>query len=386
MARSQYQYQPVTGPVFVGIVAATLAWLPSGNWQPTRARPPVQIQQGTVQPFTQALYKHERLEWIPKGVHQPTESLQPIQSQQGTVEPFIEATRYRFERLEWIPKGNEFVRGRAPIQSQQGTVQPFTAALYRMERLEWIPEGQQPARSLPPNELGPFVLDVVPRGTPFDPSLLGWAPSAPFYPRALGPNHLGDTVEPFVDAIAVARNLHWLGQSVRWVQLAPNRLGESVEPFVDAIAVAGNLHWLGQTIWPIRLEVREPDWSIIAPFQPPARFDPATFPWVVGGVFRPVERRDPGGTVQPFTAALYRPEGLQWIPGGRQPWRGLPPNLLGSVVGDPLPHPTTVSPLALLLTDESGARFVFADLSTSRYEVLDASGHRYSLDDGSKGP
>lgn len=423
MPRTKLQYQAVTGPVFTGIVAATLAWLPSGNCQPTRSRLPIQVQQGTVQPFTQALYKMERLEWIPKGNPQPrraldpiqsqqgmvgpfveatryrwerlewipkghpqpTRGLQPIQSQQGMVGPFVEATRYRWERLEWIPKGNEFVRSLRPIQPQGNAVQPFTAALYVPERVEWIPKGNIFVRGRSPNLLGWVVLNPLPVTPSFDPATLGWQPTGNTRVFVYSQYQFQEVSCP-VPVPDTAAPLAWLPagrvQPLRGLFRGVPTWG-LLDPF--PVPVPFDPRLFPVTPLPVARSLLHgvPTWGLLDPLPPPAVFDPRLFPVTPPVLWRERPRSLVREFVEPFVAALYRPERLEWIPLGRQPWRGLPPNQLGCFVGDSLPHPNQFTPMALFYTDESGCRFVFTDESTTRLTFLDQSVTRLTSDDDS---
>lgn len=442
MARSQYQYHPLTGPVWTAPVAESLAWLPEGQQQLPRALPRNQLG-AYVPPFSDAVAV-ALLGWLPAG------SLavdRPVPNRLGFyVEPFVEAIDTARE-LGWFAQGVQPLppeRRRfdwgvlAPFQppvSYDGSlfpwpsliaprlgerrglgdsVEPFLQALYQPSGLQWIPEGRERG----PQALGRsaptwIILDPFPRAATFDPASLSWMPSAPpllrrarqqgkfdwteavagiydpagmdwhilpprpwplarrqqtwsllsplpitvsfdpallqwlpYFPalqRQLERSRLGTyTLHPLPPADAFnPAHLAWLPYvPFPQRQLLVGRLGASVLyplPPADAFDAA-LLEWLPYVPFPpCRLQVGRVGAYVLDVFPRPTVFDAALFPVIQTVIYRVLPRALRGDWVEPFVAALYRPEFLQWIPLGRQPWRGLPPNALGILVTDPSP-------------------------------------------------
>jgi len=232
--------------------------------------------------------------------------------------------------------------------------QPLTGPVWRepvASRMAWLPEGQPRAPTLPPNAVGSYVL-------------------------------------PFVAAIAVATSLAWLPTGnvqaqampsgrVAWSVIAPFQPPASFDP--------SGLQWTPVgAAYAVRNAPRSiQTWSLLSPLPAVAPFDPAAFPWMPVTLFRAMERRAPGGIVQPITQALYQPAGLQWIPGGNVPWRGVVPNRLVWIVGDPLPHVGVIVSLPLEVEDRSGFRYGVLDQSTKRYLVIEQSSSKLKTEDDS---
>jgi len=122
-------------------------------------------------------------------------------------------------------------------------------------------------------------------------------------------------------------------------------------------------------------------WGLLSPLPVAVPFDPAAFPWISVTLFRAMERRVPGGIVQPITQALYQPAGLQWMPRGNMPWRGLVPNRLGWIVEDPLPHAAVIIAMPLQIEDRSGFRYGVLDQSSKRYLVIEQSHPKLDVED-----
>jgi hypothetical protein len=385
VARSQYQYTPLVGPVWTAAVAASLAWLPAGCAQPARSLAPNRLGD-VVEPFVEAVRVARDLQWRTES-RQP----QPVERRRydwTVLAPFQPAVGYDPAGLQWSPviawpaRSSGFSRTaisvlspfpivtvsfdpaqfpwteartpRAPIERRVlgDAVEPFTAALYRPDGLQWQPtEWSKPQRGLGRGVQVWSLLDPLPLAGPaFDPTQFPWtearAPRAPIERRLLG-----DTVEPFVAALYRPDGLQWI-----------------------PAGLARGLRGLAPNV---------PTWVILNPLPQPTQFDPALVPIIQTVRWQTLARVLRGDLVQPFTAALYRPERLEWIPSGRQPWRGLVPNRLGWIVGDPLPHPQFIIALPLQVEDRSAFRYGLWDQSGKRYLVTLQSGLLIALDEDS---
>lgn len=164
--RTQYQYQPVTGPVWSEPVASRLAWLPSGQWQPTRALPPNRLGDFT-QPAFDALYSPERLQWVPSDRY-IGQSLRRAALDYSVLVQLVTAPTFDPQNLEWIPSGRQpsYLELRRIGDFQQ----PQFAALYDPQRIEWMPSERYSGRGLQsaPYDLSVYTVLVIPPATPAD--------------------------------------------------------------------------------------------------------------------------------------------------------------------------------------------------------------------------
>jgi hypothetical protein len=217
---------------------------------------------------------------------------------------------------------------------------------------------------------------------------MAWLPEGQPRAPALTSNAVGSYVLPFVAAIAVATSLAWVPSGNVQAQAAPSaRVAWSViAPFQPPASFdPSGLQWTpAGSAYAVRPAPRSVQtWSLLSPLPAVAPFDPATFPWMPVTLFRALERRVPGGIVQPITQALYQPAGLQWLPRGNVPWRSLVPNRLCWIVGDPLPHTAVIISLPLEVEDRSGFRYGVLGQGGHRYLVVEQSGLRYLIEDDS---
>lgn len=328
--RSQYQYQPVTGPVWREPVAEKLAWLPGGQ-QPARALPYLRVGDFQ-QPAFDALYKPEQLAWLPSA-QQPARALAYLRIGDFQQPPFD--ALYKAERLEWSPRG-QAPRVLVELRRIGDFQQPAFDALYKPERVEWLQPPRFPARALPRGALDWSQYQVfVIAGPAYDPRGLEWLPGgrAPQVPVEL--RRIGDFQQPAFDALYKAERLEWL-QPPRFParSLARGALDWSL---YQVLVIApgydpSRLEWLpGGRAPQVPVELRR-----IGDFQAPpfaALYQPAGLQWQPRGIAPrvPVELRRIGDFQQPPFRALYRPELLEWLLTGQQPPRGLRYVRLGDV-------------------------------------------------------
>lgn len=150
--RAQYQYQPVTGPVWSEPVASRMQWLPQGR-EFARGLPPNRLGD-FVQPPFDALYKPQRLEWTPAG-QRPAYSLPPNKLGDFARPEF--AALYPPERLEWQSK--DFYVGRTQSRAAYDysvLVQLVSAAAYDPQNLEWFASAAYPQVPVEKRSLGDF--------------------------------------------------------------------------------------------------------------------------------------------------------------------------------------------------------------------------------------
>jgi hypothetical protein len=173
--------------------------------------------------------------------------------------------------------------------------------------MAWLPRGE-PARPLERRVPSEFVYPSF--YELYQPSALSWLPSGiwPLYPEV---RKLGDFQQPPLQALYKPEQLGWLPSAY----------------YVGRAAPRGTLDL---TVFPVQFSV-------------PA-FNPQNLEWIPQGpaprTF--VEIRKLGDFVQPAFAALYKPEGLQWLFEGQLSVRGIPYTLQSSWVVDPKPVVTVV--------------------------------------------
>jgi hypothetical protein len=204
--RSQYQYQPVTGPVWREPVAEKLAWLPRVQ-QPARGLPPNRLGD-FVRPEFEALYKAERLEWWPEDSYRGR-ALSRAPNDWSIYPQQVAPAAYDPTDLEWTPQGrppqNQFERRRLGDFAQ-----PPYPALYDQSRLEWTVEDRYYGRSLPRARLDWTAFQHPIVGQVFDPQTLDWMPrgTAPRVPVEL--RRIGDFGQPAFEALYKPEGLQWL--------------------------------------------------------------------------------------------------------------------------------------------------------------------------------
>lgn len=263
--------------------------------------------------------------------------------------------------------------------------QPLTGPVWRepvASRLSWLPEGQPAVRAPAPNTVGCFVVPFV--AAIAVATNLAWLPGGNVRVLALQPRVAYSIVAPFQPPASFDPSQFVQTGTLTVVSVERRRPSEMVEPITAALYRPEGLQWSPTGAYANRPPRLVQTWSLLSPAPVVVAFDPAAFPWLSGSQIRALERRAPGNIVQPFTAALYRPERLEWIPKGNMPWRGQVSNRLGSSAIDPLPHATVVVALPLELDDLGAFRYVVADESqiTIRYVVTDSSDVRYLIADG----
>lgn len=336
--RSQYQYQPVTGPVWREPVAEKLAWLPRVQ-QPARQQVCGRVGD-FARPEFEALYKPERLEWTPADRY--SGRALPRAANDWSIYPqLVAAPAYDPRALEWSPQG------RYPqVQSERRRLgdfqQPPFVALYDPSRAEWQAQDRYYGRSLkrPPLDWTIFQQPIA--GQVFDPTTLDWMPRGTA-PRVLVElRKVGDFQQPAFDALYKPAGLQW------W---QPERYSGKPLP-------ASRVDW---TVWP------QP---VAAPY------NPQVMDWQARGSYPrvPVELRRIGTFVQPPFQALYKPEGLQWLLTGQQPARPIRFVWQGYWVINQDPPPAIVFlPGRITATDRGANTVTAADALLSQASSGDAA-------------
>jgi hypothetical protein len=201
--RSQYQYQPVTGPVWREPVAGRLAWLPEGQ-QPARALQPNRLGD-YAQPAFDALYRPAGLQW------------QSVDDYTGRPLP------------------------RARLDGSIYPLQPPAVAAYDPSRLEWMAAGRQPWRALPYALRGSYVIDPVP---PVNPAHLSWSPYATYTGKTLPRVRLDWSIYPLQPPALVPydpRGLQWMALGRQPWRGRP--IAQRVHfAFVDGFTVVANVY------------------------------------------------------------------------------------------------------------------------------------------------
>jgi len=265
--------------------------------------------------------------------------------------------------------------------------QPLTGPVWRepvASRMAWLPEGQPRTPALTPNAVGSYVLPFVAAFAVA--TSLAWVPSGNAQAQAAPSARVAwSVIAPFQPPTSFDPSQFPATLFVRSVPLELRRPSEAVAPFTAALYRPDGLQWTpAGTASAVRPAPRSiQTWSLLSPLPAVAPFDPATFPWISVTLFRALERRAPGGIVQPITQALYQPAGLQWLPRGNVPWRSVVANRLGWIVGDPLPHTAVIISLPLEVEDRSGFRYGVLDQSTKRYLVIEQSSSKLKSEDDS---
>jgi hypothetical protein len=242
--RSQYQYQPLTGPVWREPVAEKLAWLPRVQ-QPGRQQVCGRVGD-FARPEFEALYKPERLEWTPDD-------------------------RYGGRAL--------------PRAANDWSIYPpLVAALYDPSRVEWQAQDRYYGRSLkrPPFDWTVFQQPIV--GQVFDPQTLDWMPrgTAPRVPVEL--RRVGDFEQPAFDALYKPAGLQWW-QPERYSgkPLPSARVDWTVWP--QPVAAPYNpqvMDWQARGTYPrVLVELRRIGAFVQPPFQ--ALYRPDGMQWLLTG-------------------------------------------------------------------------------------------------------
>lgn len=265
MARSQYQYQPLTGPVWRPPVAESLAWLPAGwtalplplerrrlDWTVLAPfQPPVgfdpavfpwsalvfpgalarRVLGEVVEPFTAALYRPDGLQWQPSEWAKPQRGLVRGVPTWHLLDPFPLTVAFDPQLFPWT----EARAPRAPVERRLlgDSVEPFVGALYRPEGLQWSPAGlPRGPRGLSAGVQTWVLLDPFPRGVFFDPASLTWQPSDRVPARVLAAIRTGSVIQEPLRNFDPSK-LQWLpGGRQPWRGLAPHRLGSTLlDPF-----------------------------------------------------------------------------------------------------------------------------------------------------------
>lgn len=273
--RFQYQYQPITGPVWREPVAEKLAWLPGGQ-QPGRRIPPNRVGDFQ-QPSYDALFHPEGLQWQPSDRYagrpvayslQRFYVLDPIppanprlldwQAQDryygrqpararldwSVYPPQVIVPAFDPQDLEWIPQG-AFPRVLVELRKLGDFVQPPFDALFRSEGLQWQPSDRYAGRARPrpsPFDWSVYPLQII--QAPFDPQNLEWIPQGT-YPRIpVEFRRLGDVWAPIYQALYRPENLEWLLQGQQPSRTIPFiwQGGWIIDPIPQPDVAPPNLH------------------------------------------------------------------------------------------------------------------------------------------------
>jgi len=155
--RIQFQYQPVTGPVWREPVAEKLAWLPRAQ-QPVRGLPPNRLGDFAQPPFD-TLYKVEGLQWIPSDRY-AGRALAYSLTRYTVLDP-IPPVNPRL--LDWLPKDRYYGRALSRSFNNWSVNSPFIVVpAYDPQNPEWVPNGRwQPQRTVGFIYVGGWVIDPV---------------------------------------------------------------------------------------------------------------------------------------------------------------------------------------------------------------------------------
>lgn len=321
MARRQYQYQPVTGPVWRAAVAASLAWLPTGNAQPVRVQPAANQYTALVGvtvvpvPFNTALF--------PRAETPRSSTLLRVR-ESSSVAPVV----VPFDPATYPHTGPPFpVRLRVP--TRDATVLPPPQVAPAFDAATFPHTGPTPpARALPAANQYTGLTDVtgVPPAAPaFDPASLTWLPAGRAWPQRLQLGTRDVSVLPPFQPAAPAFDPATFPHSGTPVVPQPRTRWR---PAVEEVAAIeefdpARLQWqpMGRTAPPRGLKPGRAE-TVLPAFQPAAPFDPASLTWLPSG--RPWPLRQALATrdyavLPPVQPAAFDPAGLQWLPGGR-PW------------------------------------------------------------------
>lgn len=156
--RSQYQYQPITGPVWRESVADKLAWLPSGQ-QPARGIPyslPRSYVLDPIPPVDPGL-----LTW--KSVDSYRGGSLPRALLDWSVYPPVQIAvpPYDPQTLEWMASGRHPQRGLPPNRIGD-FVLPSFLTIYSPVNMEWLPSGSEPRNPTQYSLWRSYVLDPLP--------------------------------------------------------------------------------------------------------------------------------------------------------------------------------------------------------------------------------
>jgi len=318
--RSQYQYQPVTGPVWREPVADRLAWLP----RPIVAQPQRQLARGRIEPFVappfEALYKPALQDWTPEG-QQPARGLPRALLDWTVYPPRVVAAGYDPAVMDWLAYLASPVR--LPEIRRAEFAQPGFEALYKPEGLQWQASITQPTRGLLAGR--PWFAWVPVAGAPlYDPQRMEWAPSWQPIGRALPRAALDYSIYPLQPPSA---------------------------PGYDP----SDLAWLTRGIYPQnRTETRRPEFAR-PEFE--VLFKPEGMQWEPRGQVKqvPIERRVLGDFASPPFESLYKPAGLQWEPSDSYYGRALPRARTDATTAAPIIHSLQAYNPATLEWEPSGS-------------------------------
>lgn len=314
--RTQLQYTPVTGPVWTEPVASRLTWIPQGR-APQRGL--AQNRLGDyARPEFAALYKPEGLQWIAEDSYRG-QRLPYALTRSGVLDPIPPANP---RTLEWIPQGRA---PQVPVERRLlgAFAQPVFEALYKPEHLQWDGATRYTARPTTRVQRDWTVGPIQFQAPAYDPRTMEWIPQGREYVARTELRRVADFQQPPFAALFRPEFLTWQSED----------------------------SYSGKALPRARL-----DWTL----QQQPIFEPQSLTWLPCGNTRaPVERRLLGAFAQPPFAALYRPDGLQWLLSGLQPARARAPNRLGAWVIDPTQPaaPSTTEFRALFVAYADQQRF-----------------------------
>jgi hypothetical protein len=342
VARTFYQYQPLTGPVWRAPVAPSLAWLPRGQWQPLLALPPNRLGDVT-EPFVLAVAVASGLQWVPAG-NVFVRGLAPNRLTDSIVAPFVDAMQVA-RNLQWLGSRNTVVQPAERRFVDWTVLPPFQPpASYDPAGLQWSSVLAEPV--LLPRIVQPWsLLDPFPRPpVSYDPAGMQWLYTQPSIVQQLARASWDWTV--VVAGIYDPAGLDWLTQFALSRTGASSLRGDLVEPFTNVLYDPAGLQWWpsGWMRYPLIQERGVQTWSLLDPFPlPPVSYDPAGLQWLTllptpVLLLRDIQTwslLDPN----PLPTVPFDPSGLQWIPAVPVTASVLLAGVMGSVVLDPLPLP-----------------------------------------------
>jgi len=280
---SRYHYQPLTGPVWREPVASRLSWLPEGNPTPTpvvRAR-----TSDLVAPFLAALTVAASLAWLPTGQARAQALPVPRGDQSVTVFPLaapfdasqfpqVSAVRLTPVERRWPSTLVEPLLDNVVVGVDVTDVRPQAPPVRIPQDLTVLPPFQAPtfdARLFPwPGTVPPAAAPARPRAD------LTVVP--PFQPPTFDPKQFPVVVlSPVFPA----------------ERRQPSTL---VEPLLDNVVIGVDV----TDVPPARpLPRAAPAWTVVSPL-PPVPYDPARMEWLPAGA-PPAPRQLPG----PYTQVVF---------------------------------------------------------------------------------
>jgi hypothetical protein len=360
-------YQPLTGPVWTEPVASRLQWLPRG--EPAR-RLEVRSLGDSVEPPFYALFNPNGLQWLPSGRWPIIPEVRKLGDFQ---QPPFDAL-YKPQGLQWLPSAAYQIRALTGSPNDWTVeLQLVTATVYDPSTLGWTPSAAGPRTISELRKSAEFAQPAF--DALYKPEQLGWQPSAAYLPRALATGFLDLTVFPiqFTAQPFDPKNLEWIPKgNPPSTLLETRKLGDFVQPGFDALYKPELLQWIPSE----RLLAKGIQFSLqaqftLSPFPISTPYDPALMMWVPMGAAWPqatLERRilgdfqqPPFDTSSPPPVVVVPPVATGsvpgFVPGGKKKRKKSGPYMReNQVFGEEYPVSPTLNPVG----DEAQTRKVKA--------------------------